>query len=207
MIWHALHTLASVPAIERVFVVLAPGDAYWSPETFGELGDKITVLHCGGATRARSVCNGLRAIEREFRDAGLDADTRVLVHDAARPCLSGALVERLIAEVGVSEAGGLLAMPVADTLKRVTESNPARVAATVARDGLWQAQTPQLFPLGRLLDALEFAPEVTDEASAIEALGLLPRLVESESTNFKVTYPRDLALAELILCARATTPD
>ena len=106
----------------------------------------------------------------------------------------------------IASRGGLLALPVADTLKSATGINTQTVAATVPRDGLWQAQTPQLFPLAVLLKALEGAPEVSDESSAIEALGLSPQLVESESTNFKVTYPSDLALAELILSSRKISP-
>jgi 2-C-methyl-D-erythritol 4-phosphate cytidylyltransferase len=121
----------------------------------------------------------------------------VLVHDAARPCLTVALVEKLIAEVGDDDAGGLLAVPVADTLKRAHEGR--RVLQTVPRDDLWQAQTPQMFRHRLLLDALDFAPKVTDEASAIETLGLSPRLVAADISNLKVTYPLDLQLAEWIL--------
>jgi 2-C-methyl-D-erythritol 4-phosphate cytidylyltransferase len=130
----------------------------------------------------------------ELGDIGHDW---ILVHDAARPCLTIALVEKLIAEVGEDDAGGLLAVPVADTLKRAYDGG--RVLETVAREGLWQAQTPQMFRHRLLLDALDFAPAVTDEASAIEALGLSPRLVAADVSNLKVTYPLDLKLAEWIL--------
>jgi 2-C-methyl-D-erythritol 4-phosphate cytidylyltransferase len=201
MIWHAIAALAAVPQIERVFVVISAGDTFWDDADFTQFADKLTVLRCGGETRSRSVCNGLRAISA--MSSGYDAATHVLVHDAARPCLTVALVSKLIDEVAAHPAGGLLAVPVADTLKRRAEASLERVATTVAREGLWQAQTPQLFAIGPLLDALEFAPGVTDESSAMEALRLQPRLVESDSTNFKVTYPRDLALAELILRDRA----
>ena len=131
----------------------------------------------------------------------VEADDWILVHDAARVCLTRAHVEKLIAEVGNDPVGGLLAVPVADTLKRAQDlsSDGVRVAATVPREGLWQAQTPQMFRYGLLAEALEYAPAVTDEASAIEALGLRPRLVAADATNLKVTYPLDLQLAEWIL--------
>ena len=127
-------------------------------------------------------------------------DDWVMVHDAARACLTPTHVAKLITEVGGDPVGGLLAVPVADTLKRAQGGQ--RVAATVPREGLWQAQTPQMFRFGLLLEALEFAPVVTDEASAIEALGLHPKLVAADATNLKVTYPLDLQLAEWILANR-----
>ncbi|MBK7017249.1 MAG: 2-C-methyl-D-erythritol 4-phosphate cytidylyltransferase [Sulfuritalea sp.] len=194
MIWHALATLCAAPAIADVFVVLAPDDDSWPAEAMQALGDKLHVLRCGGETRAQSVTNGLRGMSEVLGELG---DDWVLVHDAARPCLSQAMIERLIAEVGDDDAGGLLAVPVADTLKRCDEHGRAR--QTVARDGLWQAQTPQMFRHRLLLDALDFAPQVTDEASAIEALGLSPRLVAADISNLKVTFPLDLQLAEWIL--------
>jgi len=196
MIRHTLETLSSVPGIERVFVVLAPDDTRWESFDWHELEPHLTILRCGGATRAESVTNGLRAMREQ---AG--ADDWILVHDAARVCLSRAHVEKLIAEVGNDPVGGLLAVPVADTLKRAQElsTDGVRVAATVPREGLWQAQTPQMFRYGLLAEALEYAPAVTDEASAIEALGLRPRLVAADATNLKVTYPLDLQLAEWIL--------
>lgn len=193
---HALQTLAGVPAISRVYVVLAPDDELWDGFDWRDLAARLTVLRCGGATRAESVANGLRAMQ-----AAVASDDWVLVHDAARCCLTRAHVERLIADVGDDPVGGLLAVPVADTLKRV--GGEQRVAATVARDGLWQAQTPQMFRHGMLLGALGAAPpSVTDEASAVEALGLQPKLVAADATNFKVTYPLDLQLAGWILANR-----
>ncbi|MCX7155092.1 MAG: 2-C-methyl-D-erythritol 4-phosphate cytidylyltransferase [Rhodocyclales bacterium] len=201
MIRHALATLCATPAIANVFVVLAPDDIHWPAAAMAELGPKLRVLRCGGDTRAHSVANGLRAMADELGDhAGIGNDW-VLVHDAARPCLTVAMVENLIAEVGEDDAGGLLAVPVADTLKRSDENS--RIRQTVSRDGLWQAQTPQMFRHHLLLDALDFAPQVTDEASAIEALGLSPRLVAADASNLKVTYPLDLQLAEWILENRA----
>ena len=195
LIWHSLQTLTSVRAIERVFVVLAPDDALWDSFGWGDLASRLTALRCGGATRAESVTNGLR----EMRENVASGDW-VLVHDAARCCLTRSHVEKLIAEVGDDPVGGLLAVPVADTLKRAQEGQ--RSVATVAREGLWQAQTPQMFRHGMLLDALEHAPAVTDEASAIEARGLQPKLVAADATNLKVTYPLDLQLAAWILANR-----
>jgi 2-C-methyl-D-erythritol 4-phosphate cytidylyltransferase len=192
LIRHALKSLADVPAIARVFVVLAPDDRHWEGFDWTELQTRLTVLRCGGESRAASVTNGLRAM-REFASP----EDWVLVHDAARACLSRQHAEKLIAEVGDDPVGGLLAVPVADTLKRATSD--ARAAPTVPREGLWQAQTPQMFRHGLLLDALERAPAVTDEASAIEASGLHPLLVAADATNLKVTYPLDLQLAEWIL--------
>ena len=200
LIRHALETLCATPAIVRVFVVLAPDDALWPAAAMVGLGPKLRVLRCGGDTRAQSVANGLRAMALELGGEAEIGDDWILVHDAARPCLTVAMVENLIAEVGEDDAGGLLAVPVADTLKRADESG--RVHQTVPREGLWQAQTPQMFRHRLLLDALDFAPQVTDEASAIETLGLLPHLVAADASNLKVTYPLDLQLAEWILQSR-----
>ncbi len=190
MIYHSLATLCGSADIDTVFVVLAPDDAHFHQYDWSHFGDKLQPLYCGGATRAESVLNGLMASE-------LEPDDWVLVHDAARPCLTQAQLARLIAELRDDEVGGILAVPVADTLKRA--DGEQRIAHTENRDGLWQAQTPQMFRTGLLLRALQTAPAVTDEASAIEALGLHPRLVASESTNFKVTYAQDVHLAELLL--------
>ena len=203
LIWHALATLCAVGGIEKVFVVLAPDDEFWPDDEMAQLGPKLVPLRCGGATRAQSVGNGLQAMAKLIPEV----DTRwVLVHDAARPCLTVAQVEKLINAVGEDESGGILAIPVADTLKRATLATDAidKIAETVAREHLWQAQTPQMFRHGLLLKALQQAPRVTDEASAVEALGLHPKLVEADSSNFKVTYPHDLALAGLILEQRRT---
>lgn len=196
LIRHTLGVLATVPAIARIFVVLAPGDTHWDDFDWLDLEPQLSILLCGGATRAESVTNGLRAMREQ-----VESDDWILVHDAARVCLTRAHVEKLIAEVGNDPVGGLLAVPVADTLKRAQDlsSDGVRVAATVPREGLWQAQTPQMFRYGLLAEALEYAPAVTDEASAIEALGLRPRLVAADATNLKVTYPLDLQLAEWIL--------
>jgi 2-C-methyl-D-erythritol 4-phosphate cytidylyltransferase len=190
LIYHALATLCACPQLTTVFVVLSPQDEWFRSYDWSALGDKLQPLYCGGATRAESVLNGLMTSE-------LEPDDWVLVHDAARPCLTQVHLEKLIAELRDDPVGGLLAAPVADTLKRAAAEN--RIARTEDRNGLWSAQTPQMFRAGLLAQALGSAIEVTDEASAIEALGLSPKLVASDSTNFKVTYPQDLRLAELLL--------
>ncbi len=193
MIWHALTTLCACPQIKTVFVVLAPDDEYFARYDWAHCGEKLELLYCGGTTRAESVANGLLASE-------LEPDDWVLVHDAARPCLSRSLLTRMIAELRDDPVGGILAVPVADTLKRADAQQ--RIAHTEPREGLWQAQTPQMFRAGLLAEALARCANVTDEASAIEALGLQPKLVASDSSNFKVTYPQDIELAELLLQKR-----
>ncbi|HJV93371.1 MAG TPA: 2-C-methyl-D-erythritol 4-phosphate cytidylyltransferase, partial [Azonexus sp.] len=179
----------------RVWVVLSPDDPWWSQYDWSELGAKLETVRCGGATRAESVGNGLRAAAMVAAD-----DDWVLVHDAARPCLSAEMLAALFADLANDPVGGILAVPVADTLKRADPDR--RVAATEPRDGLWQAQTPQMFRYACLSEALEKCSAVTDEAGAIEALGLKPKLVASDTTNLKVTYPADLALAAMILRGR-----
>ncbi|RQO33291.1 2-C-methyl-D-erythritol 4-phosphate cytidylyltransferase [Herminiimonas sp. KBW02] len=193
MLRHVLDTFSRADAIAHTFVVVSAEDGYIDA-TMASLHDDsyTTVLGVGGATRHQSVLNGLRAMRGEIND-----DDWVLVHDAARPGLSIGLIDKLINILQDDEVGGLLAVPVVDTLKRAGAEG--RVEQTVTRDRLWAAQTPQMFRYGLLLHALEQATAVTDEASAIEALGLQPRLVEGDARNFKVTLPHDVALAELYL--------
>lgn len=198
LIYHALQVLSAHPRIAGVFVVLAADDAEWGRHDWSALRD-LRVLRCGGATRALSVINGLRAMT-----GFVSPQDWILVHDAARCCLSEAHLDRLIEAVESDEVGGILAIPVADTLKRADISE--RISATVARSQLWQAQTPQMFRYGVLREALEQAGSgeaITDEASAVEAMGMHPRLVAADATNLKVTYPVDLELAEWILKQRA----
>jgi 2-C-methyl-D-erythritol 4-phosphate cytidylyltransferase len=199
MIFHALLTLAQHPKIDRVWVVLAPGDVFWKKFDWQALGPKVDTVYCGGATRAESVTRGLMAAE-----TALAADDWVLVHDAARPCLSAQLLSDLIDCLSEDPVGGLLATPLADTLKRA--DGAGRSVATVSREGLWQAQTPQMFRAGVLREALQKAQDdphgITDEASAVERLGLKPRLVLSDTNNFKVTVPADFHLAERLLMER-----
>lgn len=190
LIHHTLSVFDAHPAIDHIFVVLSPEDSGWTPCG----SKKITVLRCGGATRAATVLNGLNAM-----GAVAGAEDWVLVHDAARPCLSHALLDRLLAELRHDPVGGLLAVPVADTLKRADAHG--RVARTEPREGLWRAQTPQMFRHALLREALlaigTDAP--TDEAQAVEFLGHAPKLVPGDGENLKVTYPEDLRMAALIL--------
>ena len=194
LLHYATRALARHPDIEQVFVVLAQADSHYAGHDWSEFGAKLTPLFCGGKTRAASVFNGLLAA----RDT-ITASDWVLVHDAARPCLGAEELERLLGELAQDETGGLLAIPVADTLKRANRE--VRVVRTEPRDNLWLAQTPQMFRYRLLIEALRAAdPQLaTDEARAIEELGLKPRLVMGDTRNIKVTYPEDLALAELIL--------
>ncbi len=189
MIWHAIRAFDGHPAIKGVYVVISPEDG-WSGLS------RLTVLRQGGATRAESVLNGLEAMAGE-----VGADDWVLVHDAARPCLSRSLLDKLFNQVDGDAVGGILAAPVADTLKR--EGEGGRIRETLSREKLWGAQTPQMFRHGLLTRALiQVGTGVTDEASAVEALGLSPLLVESDLTNLKVTYPRDLEVAAWLLGGR-----
>jgi len=187
-----VRSLLAADEIETVFVVLAPDDSGFRGFDWSEFGDRLAPLYCGGSNRHESVLNGLIAAS-----SAVDPEDWVLVHDAARPCLGRKELRRLMEAVALEETGGLLAVPVADTLKR--GDHEQRIIATEARVGLWQAQTPQMFRHGVLLQALERSSNTSDEASAVEGLGLRPRLVEGRSTNIKVTYPADLELAELIL--------
>lgn len=194
LLWYALRCLCSHPRLRRTFVVLHPEDRVFRSCDWSPFGDALVPLFCGGATRAESVALGLERMRGE-----LQTDDWVLVHDAARPCLTDTLIDRLIAELAHEDDGGLLAIPLADTLKR--SDGEDRVLRTEPRDELWQAQTPQMFRFGPLLDALHAADpaRTTDEASAMEQLGHRPRLVMGSAANLKVTYPEDLALAALIL--------
>ena len=192
MLYHSIKCMA-VPPVETVFVVLAPDDTTFAEFDWGEFGGRLEPLYCGGATRRDSVHNGLIAAM-----SAVDADDWVLVHDAARPCLPRADLARLIDTLKDDEVGGLLALPAADTVKRATSD--ARVTATEDRSQLWLAQTPQMFRAGLLAQALHTAHgEVTDEASAVEQMGLKPRLVAGSRLNLKVTYPEDVLIAEGIL--------
>jgi 2-C-methyl-D-erythritol 4-phosphate cytidylyltransferase len=197
MLWHALHPFHAHPRIERIFLVLSPVDTWFRELSWDPHSSKLDVLRCGGGSRAQSVLNGLQAI------AGtVGAADQILVHDAARPCLTGRAIDHLIEHVGDNEAGGLLAEPLADTLKRADDKG--HIIRTEPREGLWRAQTPQMFRYGTLVRALGSGAldGVTDEASAVERLGLHPLLVKSGATNLKVTYEEDFYMAEMILKRR-----
>lgn len=186
-----LDTFLSCERISSVHLVLSTDDAHWQAHVTHH--PKLSILHCGGETRAATVLNALKLLNMDVTDW-------VLVHDAARPGLTHALLDYLLDEVQNDEVGGLLAIPVADTLKRANKEQ--RVASTEPREGLWQAQTPQMFRYGILKEALtQTGGAPTDEAQAVEALGLSPKLVTGQLRNLKITYPQDLALAEAIIAA------
>lgn len=205
LLYYSLAAFDACSEFTQTLVVLAPDDGYFDPRRFGAL--RYAVRRCGGETRHASVHNGLLALA-EF---GARDDDWVLVHDAARPGITPELIRALVAAVRDDPVGGIVAMPVADTLKRVNSSQcPAggdgatpRIGATEPRDNLWQAQTPQMFRIGTLREALVQAQArghaVTDEACALESLGYAPRVVQGSLCNFKVTYPEDFALAEALL--------
>jgi 2-C-methyl-D-erythritol 4-phosphate cytidylyltransferase len=200
MLWHAVRAVC-VPPVESVFVVLSPGDNAFAAHDWSEFGARLEPLYCGGETRRDSVYNGLVAAMAE-----VEADDWMLVHDAARPCLPRKDLDNLMRETGNDEVGGILALPVAETVKKTSkdESGAQRVSATEDRSLLWLAQTPQMFRAGLLLQALRRAKGTpTDEAAAVEQLGLKPRLVTGSRENLKVTWPEDLAIAESILKRRA----
>ena len=199
MLWHAISAVC-VPRVQSVFVVLAANDSLFAHHDWSAFASRVQPLYCGGASRRDSVYNGLVATS-----GAVDADDWLLVHDAARPCLAARDVDNLIGSCEGDSIGGLLALPAADTVKQAAkdEAGGMRVAATLDRAQLWLAQTPQMFRAGLLAQALRTAPaSVTDEAAAIEALGLKPRLVAGSRDNLKVTYPEDFALAESILARR-----
>lgn len=200
LIVHTVRALLADPRIARVWLVLAPDDEDYArsgaARCVDSLGARVGVLRCGGATRALSVAQALQALS--CHPEGPGPEEWVLVHDAARPCLPPGALARLVDTVLADGAGGLLALPVADTLKRA--DNEGRVEATQSRDRLWSAQTPQMFRREALARALAAAgPGVTDEAQAMEAAGVRPLLVRGDPANLKVTWPADLALATLFL--------
>jgi 2-C-methyl-D-erythritol 4-phosphate cytidylyltransferase len=193
VVGHTLAALDGVVRLDRVMVVLSPDDTQFESRVPRFAG---VVARCGGDTRADTVANGLVELER----LGAQAHDWVLVHDAARCLVRPAWIDALIDACADDAVGGLLALPLADTLK---DERDGRVAATLERAGKWQAQTPQMFRLGLLRDALAHAGhDVTDESSAVEALGHSPRLVRGSLENFKLTFAPDFELAERLLRTR-----
>lgn len=190
LLQHALDRLLAQFPLARLYVVLAPDDELF--EAMITVTSNVIVLRCGGRTRGASVHNALS------RMAGVDDDW-IVVHDAARPCVDADSSLRLQRELANDDVGGFLALPVTDTLKRVDDDS--RVVRTEPREGLWRAQTPQMFRLGvlRRAFALPGLDGFTDEAQAVERLGLKPRAVVGNAFNVKVTFPDDLALASAIL--------
>ena len=197
VIAHTLECLCNHPRISGVVVAIAADDRWWSQIAL-EFATTPMVVD-GGTERRDSVLNGLAALSSHASD-----DDWVLVHDAVRPCLRGGDIDRLMDVLSADEVGGLLAVPVRDTMKRCSADH--RVRETVSRESLWQAQTPQMFRLGELRDAIQRSVDedrrVTDEAQAMELSGARPRLVEGHEDNIKITRPEDLTLAETFLSHR-----
>ena len=199
LLQRTIERLRGALPLDAIFVALAPDDAYF--RRMGNALHGVETLRCGGATRAETVANALTALAGRCA-----ADDWVLVHDAARPCVPADALQRLAAELADDAVGGLLAVPVADTLKREDRATPARVLRTEDRAGLWQAQTPQMFRYGMLRAALALpgAYRATDEGEAIEALAATgacasPWLITGSTLNIKITFATDLALAAAIL--------
>ncbi|MDM8547333.1 2-C-methyl-D-erythritol 4-phosphate cytidylyltransferase [Candidatus Venteria ishoeyi] len=196
VIAHTLARLCAVEKITQVVVAVAPGDPWWSKLS---LPEKVHAVD-GGAERCFSVLNALDALQERAA-----ADDWVLVHDAARPCIRHADIEHLINRLADHPVGGLLAMPVRDTMKRGDAEN--QVTATVNRENLWHALTPQMFRFAALRHALSHALDnqqlVTDEAQAMELVQATPVLVQGHSDNLKITHPQDLPLAAWYLSQQA----
>ena len=192
---HSLDVLLACEQIATVVLVLSADDERW-PEIMHRYKDSRVETVTGGAERCHSVLNGL---EHLAGTAGVD--DWVLVHDAARPCVRRQDIEMLMTRLEDHEVGGLLGVPVADTMKQV--DSDSMILKTVERDGLWRALTPQMFRLGPLRDALQQAIAsgvmVTDDASAMEMAGYRARMVEGQADNIKITRPADLQLAEFYL--------
>lgn len=195
---HTLERLALHPDIKGIVVALADGDPWWS-ELDLQL-DSTLLIAPGGKERAESVLNALATLSQHTED-----DPWVLVHDAARPCLRHEDIDRMLASLTRHQVGGILGIPVTDTVKRVDKQH--NIVETVDRQGLWRAATPQMFRLALLQKALETACKqelsVTDEASAMELAGWQPMMVEGHQDNIKITVPQDLALAALFLQQQA----
>jgi len=193
---HALDRLQQQFPLDRLYVVLAADDELF--DAMISMTAIVTPLRCGGATRGASVHNAL------LRMTDVVDDDWIVVHDAVRPCVDADSSLRLQRELATDGVGGFLALPVTDTLKRVDAD--ARVVRTEPREGLWRAQTPQMFRHGVLRRALALPGQDawTDEAQAVEALGLKARAIPGHAFNVKVTFPDDLAMASAIMVASAS---
>ena len=205
LILHTLERLCHYPRLNGVMVGVSAQDRHWQAhETEAERLPKFLGTCPGGETRAHTVLNGLKAFAAHARDSDW-----VLVHDAVRPCVRLSDIDALVNAVEAGKDGGLLALPVADTVKRADKAGC--VAETVSRNGLWRALTPQMCRISARRAALERAlahgEEVTDEAAAIEAAGGHPKLVAGHADNIKITLPGDLALAELFLKQQEKTSE
>lgn len=196
LIFHALDALSKISRIADVMVVLSPVDTHWQnyQAHWTLFGNKVSTLNVGGNSRGETISNGLNAAAIRL---SMDAKDWVMVHDAARPCIRPELIEQFIDELENDPVGGLLALPLNDTIKY--DDGNLRVEKTIPRERLWRAQTPQMFRFGLLTQALARCPQATDEAQAIESLGHQPKLVMGDSANLKVTYAPDLKLARMLL--------
>lgn len=188
---HAIDVFESLPQIKSITVVISQQDHYWQP-TLLDGCVKTAIVTCGGQTRAETVLNGLNQLN-------IDASDWVLVHDAARPGIDQDMLLRLFDAVHVTDIGGILALPLADTLKRV--DNAGDIAETIPREGLWQAQTPQMFTYAALREALatHLHRQPTDEAQAMEWMGHRPKLILGGLKNLKITYPQDLTIVTALM--------
>jgi 2-C-methyl-D-erythritol 4-phosphate cytidylyltransferase len=197
LVLHTLAAFSGVARLSRTLVAVAPGDQFLQAHAH----PSYFIDPCGGPTRAETVLGGLRVLQAR----GAQLQDWVLVHDAARCLITSAQIDTLIDACAGDPVGGLLAHKLADTLKMASDGpGGLRVISTLDRSDKWLAQTPQMFRLGVLREALEhLGPAATDEASAIEAAGLRPRLVAASAQNFKVTYPEDFALAAAVLAQRS----
>lgn len=198
---HAIDTFETMPIVTKIFIVISAEDTYWSDKLLQGC-HKTQVLSCGGDSRAASVHQGLQAMM-----AQVDGDDWILVHDAARPGVDAKMVQRLIDAMQPADIGGLLSLPLADTLKRADASQ--HVSATIPREGLWQAQTPQMFKVGMLQQALmsSLDRQPTDEAQAMEWAGHTPKLVLGDLKNLKITYPHDIAVVSALMQASQSEQD
>lgn len=200
MVMHTLKAFEGIPGLGHAMLVVSPQDQMMADLLAKHPQPAFSLVMRGGATRAQSVLGGLRQLEA----LGVDPNDWVLVHDAARCLITPRLIQALLDACVADEVGGLLALPLPDTLKSSAEG---RVGNTLSRVDKWLAQTPQMFRLGALAQALSAGhTHLTDEASAMEAQGMSPLLVEGASFNFKVTYPQDWALAEAVLNDRKLRP-
>lgn len=198
VIEHSLHRLLNCSAVEGVVLSLDAEDSYWTELQFTH--SKPVLVVTGGTERSDSVLNALTGLQHHMKERSMEA-TWVLVHDAARPCIRQSDIIRLIELASHDDHGGLLALPVRDTMKRQKDNN--RVQSTVDRNGLWHALTPQMFKLNLLIQAINHAEvkglPITDDASAMELAGYSPLLVEGHEDNIKITRPFDLTLATLYM--------
>lgn len=197
IISYTIEVFFSNPHISSIHVALSSDDTFWRSLSL-DPASKLKLHYTGGDSRSETVLNTLKAL---FDSKKIANDDWVLVHDAARPGLTSNLLNHLISTLQYDAVGGLLALPVTDTLKQADSQH--RIEKTIPRDNLWQAQTPQMFRASTLQKALEsFVGVPTDEAQAIEALGLNPKLVQGELRNMKVTFPQDLTILELLFASK-----